>query len=69
MGRFGRCRRGGAATAFCRYPAPLPLLPPQVTLKMAQEEARDSELGLRGDRRELQAVLKDMEAAHEDYLK
>lgn len=41
----------------------------QVSLKMSQEVARDSELGLKEDRRALQSVLKEMETAHEDFLK
>lgn len=36
---------------------------------MAQETHRGSEAELRSDRRDLKAVLREMETAHEDFLK
>lgn len=40
-----------------------------VGLKMSQEGHRESELEVKGDRRDLKAVLREMELSHEDFLK
>jgi growth arrest-specific protein 8 len=41
----------------------------QTALKLQQEKERDSEKELKVDRRDLKAVLREIEVAHEDYLK
>lgn len=41
----------------------------QVALKLAQEAHRGSEGEVKGDRRDLRAVLREMETSHEDFLK
>lgn len=41
----------------------------QVALKLAQEAHRSSEWELKSDRRDLAAVLREMESSHEDFLK
>lgn len=41
----------------------------QVSLKMAQEGHRSSERELKTDRRDLRGAVKELEAAHEDFVK
>ena len=41
----------------------------QVSLKMAQDQHRDSETELQKDERALKLDLKEMELSHEDYIK
>lgn len=41
----------------------------QIAVKLAQESHRGSEKEMKGDRRDLKAVLREMEVSHEDYLK
>jgi hypothetical protein len=41
----------------------------QVALKLQQERERHSETELKADRRDLKAVIREVEVSHEEYLK